>query len=97
MTNFSDLNISTSKRFVGDKIKIAKIFNREIVLKDFKIEDSKFEGKGDRLKLHFELDGEEHITFTASKTLMEMVKRIPSESFPVKTTIVKEGEYFVFT
>lgn len=97
MVKFSDLKIQTLKKFIGDKIKIAKILNREIVVKDFKIEQSKFEGKGSCLKMQFELDGEVHILFTGSKMLMDTIIMVPEESFPFKTTIVKEGEYFVFT
>lgn len=97
MVRFSDLKIQSTQKFNGDSIKIAKIFNREISIKDYVIEPSKFEGKGDRLKLHFDLDGESHITFTGSKNLIKYAKQFPRDRFPIITTIVKSDEYYEFT
>lgn len=44
MKNFKDLNIqpSATQSFTGDKVKMHKVLNREIVVHDFKIEPSKF-------------------------------------------------------
>jgi hypothetical protein len=46
MKQFKDLGIKPAiKHLQGDKIKIMKILNREIIVVDYKIEDSKYEGK----------------------------------------------------
>lgn len=46
MKNFKELGvIAKPKCFIGEKIKVSKILNKEIIVLDFKIVDSKFEGK----------------------------------------------------
>jgi hypothetical protein len=100
MNRFSDLGIKpTQKRLVGDKIKIAKILNREILVRDYRLEDSKY-GKnrsGKCLYLQIEIDGVKHIVFTGSDVLIDMISQIPKEKFPILTTIIKEGEWFEFS
>lgn len=42
MNQFSQFNIKTPERgFEGDKIKISKVLNREIIVHRFRLEDSK--------------------------------------------------------
>ena len=42
MKKFSEYNISPKGEFIGDKIKISKILNKELELHDFKVVDSKY-------------------------------------------------------
>lgn len=79
----------------GDKIKISKILNREILVTGFRIRDSKFTDQ--RLDLEFSLGEAKHILFTGSKTLIETIKQIPQDDFPFLTTIVEEDERFKFS
>lgn len=96
MTNFSELGIKPNRQgFTGDQIKIKKVLNKEISIKGFKIVPSKF--SGDCLHLHIELGSIEHVIFTGSIILMDQVKRVPTENFPFKTTIVENNEGFEFT
>jgi len=98
MKTFQQFGIkATIKAFTGDKIKINKIINREITVHDYKIEDSKFEGKGKRLDLQIELNQTKHLVFTSSVGLMEVIQQIPKDGFPFRTTIVEENERFEFT
>ena len=97
MKQFKDFNIKTESRaFVGDKIKISKILNREIVVLNFKIENSKF-NDGKCLSLQIELNQTKHIIFTGSTMLSESIKQVPQDGFPFKAIIVQENETYQFT
>jgi len=100
MKSFDQFNIKiTSQSFVGDKIKMSKILNREIVVHHFKIEDSKcFKGSSSKcLKLQISFKDENHIVFTSSSGLREMIQQIPEDGFPFTTTIIVENERYLFT
>jgi len=101
MNNFSQFNIkSTTKGFEGDKIKMSKILNREIVVHHFKIEDSKVfkdRGSGKCLHLQISFNNEKHILFTGSSGLIETIQQVPEIGFPFTTTIIEENDRFSFT
>lgn len=100
MKNFKDFNIKTEveKKFTGDKIKIAKLLNREITVLDYKIEDSKFEGgDGKRLVLWLEIDGNKRIVFTSAQQLKKSIEEVPHEGFPFTTTIIEEDDTYLFS
>lgn len=84
---------------VGDKIKIAKVLNREITVHDFRLEDSKFDKNksGKCLHLQISITGEKHVVFTGSDVLIDLIQQVPKSEFPFTTIIVKEGEHFEFT
>jgi hypothetical protein len=96
MKRFSDMGIAPElKGFVGDKIKLERILNREIIVHAFKIEESKF--KGSCLHMQIELKGEKHVVFTGSTVLMNIIKQVPAADFPFTATIIKTNDYFEFT
>lgn len=101
MNSFSQFNIATaSKNFEGEKIKMSKILNREIVVHAFKIEDSKVfkeRGSGKCLHLQISINNEKHIVFTGSSGLIEVIEQVPATGFPFTTTIKEENERFLFT
>jgi hypothetical protein len=98
MNAFKDFQITTSRAaFTGDKIKIDRILNVEIVVSDYKIEQSKYEGKGNCLHLQIEHKNNKHVVFTGSKGLMDQIQKVPRDKLPFKTTIIKENEMFQFT
>lgn len=101
MKKFSQFNIEvTSKCFVGDKIKMAKVLNREIVVHDFRIEDSKIfldRGTGKCLHLQISINDEKHILFTSASGLIEAIQQVPADDFPFTTTIIEENDRFKFT
>ncbi len=101
MNSFSQFNIKTSSiGFEGDKIKMSKILNREIVVHHYKIEDSKIfkdHGSGKCLHLQISFNNEKHILFTGSSGLIETIQKVPENGFPFSTTIVEENERFSFT
>jgi len=97
MKSFSQFNIKTpSKGFEGEKIKMSRILNREIVVHGFKIEDSKvFKGKCLHIQISF--NNEKHIVFTSGTVLIEMIQNVPPDGFPFSATIVEENDRFLFT
>lgn len=99
MKSFADLNITKSQRLQGDKIKISKVLNRQIIVHSYKVEPSKYEKNksGCCLYLQIELDGIRHVIFTGSDVLIEQIKQVPESEFPFSTTICKTQEYFEFT
>lgn len=96
MKKFSELGIKTNiQSFMGDKIKMDRILNREIVVHDFRIEDSKYTEKC--LYMQISIGQTKHVVFTGSKNLRETIQQIPKDGFPFTTTIIREAEYFTFT
>ena len=99
MNQFKDFDIKPTRGFfVGDKIKMLKVLNQEIVVHNYKLNDSKFKNSNSEKCLHIqiELKGEKFVLFTGSKILAETIRQVPKEKFPFATTISKEGETFQF-
>lgn len=100
MNSFKDFGIKAQhKSFEGDKIRIDKILNKQIVVEDYKSAESKFKekGSGKLLTLQIIVDNAKRVLFTGSTSLIEMIEQVPKEKFPFITTIVKENERFEFT
>ena len=100
MRKFKDFGIAPAgKIMTGDKIKIQKVVNREIVVHDYEIKPSNYPEKGNGKCLHLQiaLGENRHVIFTGSVPLQEMIERVPKENFPFSTTIVRENERFEFT
>jgi len=97
--NFKDFGIVVkSKGFEGDKIKIDRILNKQIVVENFKIEKSNFEkGNGNCLHLQISIEGSKRVLFSGSKYLMEMIQEVPKDKLPFNTTIVKNNDRLEFT
>jgi hypothetical protein len=100
MRQFKDLGIKTTlQSFTGDKIKMDKVLNRQIVVIDFKIEKSKYgdKGNGKCLYMQIQLGEEKRVLFSGAVGLMDTIQQVPKTDFPFATTIVKENEHFAFT
>lgn len=98
MKNFKDLGIkNNTQAFVGDKIKIDRILNREISVHGFKIEDSKVKSGTKCLYMQISIGDAKHVVFTGSVVLMDMIQQVSSADFPFKTTITRENERLEFT
>jgi len=101
MNSFKEFNIKvTARGFEGDKVRIQKILDREIVVHQYKIEDSKVfkdRGTGKCLHMQIEFNNEKHIVFTGSSGLIEVIQQIPEGGFPFTTTIKRENDRFKFT
>lgn len=79
----------------GEKFRIDEILNKEILVTDYKIKDSKY-NDSKCLKLQFEIDNEKHIIFTGSNVLIDQVKKYEDE-MPFLTMIKKINKYYTFT
>lgn len=103
MNKFSQFDIKApQKGFEGDKVKVERILNREIVVHDFKIDESKvkaFREKGSAqcLSLQISYNNEMHVLFTGSVVLIDQIKQVPKDKFPFTTTIIKENDRLKFT
>jgi hypothetical protein len=99
MKKFGEMGIAKSNRLTGDKIKIDKILNREIIVHGFHIEDSKFtkNKSGKCLTIQIELENIKRVVFTGSDVLLEQIQAVAAEDFPFEATISKNQEYFEFT
>ena len=101
MNKFSQFDIKDPcKGFEGEKIKMSRILNREIIVYDFKLEDSKLfkeKGSGKCLYLQISVNNEKHIVFTGAGGLIESILQVSRDLFPFATTIVKDNERFIFT
>ena len=101
MKQFSDFNIkTTSKGFEGNKIKMSKLLNKEILVYDFIISDSKVfkeKGSGKCLQLQISLNNEKHVVFTSASGLIEAIEQIPSDEFPFSTVIIEMSDRFKFS
>ena len=95
---FSDLGIIIdTSTFIGDKIAIKNIINKNILLKSYKISKSKFEDKI-CLTIQINVDNQDRIIFTSSKNLMIQIEKIKKEDFPVETKIeMLNNNGYIFT
>lgn len=98
MNSFKDFGINVESTFCGEKIKISKILNKLVIVKDYKIDESKFEkSNNDKcLCLQIEVEGENRILFSGSKILISQIQKINKSMLPFTTMIVKENEHFEF-
>ncbi len=100
MKSFSELGIQSNKNyFVGDKVKIMKVLNREIIIHNYKIEKSQYpkNKSGNVCTLQIEINNEKMIIFTGSDFIMQQIVQVKEEDLPIATTIVKIGEHFELT
>ena len=101
MKKFSELGIKSittdQKKFVGEKVKIGKVFNREIQILYYKVEPST-KNDGECLHLQIQIGESQHVVFTGSKSLIYQIRQVKEEDFPLLTTIVEENDdRFYFT
>lgn len=94
MKRFSDF-ATEDMAITGDKIKLDSILGKEIVVKGYKISDSKY-NKGNLLTLQFELEKKEYIVFTGSSVLIEQIEKYKDE-IPSIAKIEKINKFYSFT
>lgn len=99
MKQFKEFGIKTTERaFIGDKIKIDKILNKEITVLGFKVEKSNYDkGCGKCLHLQIEFAGEKRMVFIGSASLIDMISQVPENDFPFVSIVSKETGRLEFT
>lgn len=96
MKSFNEFDIKPNKKgFTGDKIKMSRILNVSIIIHAFKMEPSQF--GGERVDMQIEKDKTLYVIWSSSKTLIEMIRKVPEDGFPFTTIIIKKDERFVFS
>lgn len=100
MKKFSDFGIKHElPSFTGDKIKIVKVLNKEIIVHAYKLTDSNYDKNKSKKCLHLqiEIDGAKRVVFTGSDVLITMIQKVSKDGMPFTTTIIEENEHFEFT
>ena len=94
MKEFKDLGVKTvAKRFSGEKIKMNRVLNQKIIVYDYKVTPSKFEGNGSCLHLQIEIQNEKRLLFTRGTALIESLDQMNKiTDFPFMATIVRNDD-----
>ena len=98
MKKFSDF-AGPDGILTGDKLKLDDILSKEIIIKGYKISDSKYGKSGEDKKvltLQFELEGIDYIIFTGSKVLMDQIEKYKDE-IPFLTKTEKINTFYSFS
>ena len=95
INKFSDF-AEEEKPLDGEKIKIDDILNKEIIIKNFTVHNSKFEGKGKYAKVQIETEGVTKVIFTGSEVIANQCEKYEKQ-MPFIATIKKINKYYTFT
>lgn len=99
MRAFKDLNIKTeTEGFTGDKIKMQRVLDKDIVVLKYRIVTSQYPDKGNGKCLHLQIKMNEtiYVVFTGSIGLMDAIIQVKDEDLPFTTKITKPNERFQF-
>lgn len=100
MNRWVDLNIPLPERknFIGEKISMSKILNKDVEIIDYKIEDSKKCEGGKCLTLQLRFAGESRVLFTGAQFLIKQIEKVEKNNLPVVVCIVKQEDgSYLFT
>lgn len=95
MKRFTDF-ATEERQLEGEKIKLDNILGKELVVKDYRIAKSKYEGKGNYTTIQIELDGKTNVVFTGSEVLASQCEKY-KEEMPFVTIIKKIDRYYTFS
>ncbi len=89
-----DIESVQSKVFVGNKIGMGQVLNREIEIHHFKIEPSKYPKPNNDQCIYMQiaLKGTKHILFSASMGLLNQIRQVDEKKFPFTTTIIERED-----
>ena len=95
---FGDLGIIVeANTLTGEKIKIAKVIDKEIIIKDFKVAESKYEKTTHCLTIQIEMHGENKVIFTGSMMLRKQLEQVKREDFPFIAIIKNINDTYQFS
>jgi len=94
MKKFSEI-AKDDIRLAGEKMKLQDIVDKTITVTGYKITKSKFK-EDNYVAIQYEMDGEQHVTFTGATVLIEQLKKYGEEA-PFETTIKRMGKFYSFT
>lgn len=93
MNKFSDF---AEEKFIGEKIKISKVLNKEIKVLAFQVKKNKIEKDGFYIQMQIEVDDERKVLFTNSSVLKDQLEKY-KDTLPFITTIIQPKKYFSFS
>lgn len=93
MNKFSDF---AEEKFIGEKIKISKVLNKEIKVLAFQVKKSKIEKDGFYIQMQIEVDDERKVLFTNSSVLKDQLEKYKDNLLFI-TTIIQPKKYFSFS
>lgn len=94
MQKFADF--AKERQFDGDKIPIADVLNKEIVVRDFRVASSKVKQGTDYVSIQIEMDGKPRVIFTGSNVLVRQLEEY-KDYLPFETIIRKVRDFYTFT
>lgn len=80
----------------GIKKRIGQIIDKEIMIVDFRVMDSKHRQNSKCLQIQFVLDGEVCVAFTGSVVLLDQIQ-FSKDKIPFKTKINRNDNYFTLS
>lgn len=100
MNKFSEFAVEEIQ-FTGDKVSIDKLVNVPIIVRDFKLSESKFKKTNAEkcMTIQFEYkdkDEVKYVFFTGSTVLINQCEKY-KDKMPFATTIIKVNKYFSFS
>ena len=93
MKKFSDF-ATDDIAITGDKLKLEDILEKEIIIKGYKIANSKY-NEGQVLTLQFDMGNKEYIIFTGSSVLIKQIEKYKDE-IPFTAKIEKINKFYTF-
>ena len=97
MRQFSELGIKPeTSGFSGDKIKVANVLNRQIIVNRYDVRPSQYKQGKECLYLQLTLDNVNRVLFVGSATLINTLRQIPESAFPFTATIINDNNRLEF-
>lgn len=88
--------IADEKPFEGDKIPIADVLNKEIIVHSYRISQSKKKEGTQYITLQIEIEGQRRVIFTGSEVIFDLSKKY-ADKMPFSTVIKKINKFYTFT
>lgn len=80
----------------GDKKRLGEILNKEILVTDFRVTQSKQRDGEKCLQIQFVMNSNVYVLFTGSSVLIDQIQSA-KDKIPFKTSVVKVDRYFSFS
>lgn len=96
MKQFSDFAIESKRCFIGPKVAIEDILEKEIIVEHFSISDSNKKPGTECLTIQVFIDDRQQVIFTGSTFLMHSLRNLQESDFPFKAKIIRINRHFEF-
>lgn len=92
---FSDFS-EENQNLVGEKLPIRKIFDKEVIVKAYRVMDSKAVPGKSCAQIQVDMDGKDYVVFTTSTVILRQLNQY-ADKMPFSTTVCCMGRYHTFT